>query len=91
MSTNELNFMGGGLEATQEQLKDIATDKPKAGRPEGSTKPDDMKKTIIIQTRVSKSEAEIIRKAANKSGCAGISHFLRMAVNDKMDQMGMYE
>lgn len=60
------------------------------GRPPGSSKPDSDKKGITLQVRVTPGIAELIKKGADRVGAASSSQFVRQAINDKLDQMGIY-
>lgn len=65
------------------------TEKPR-GRPMGSVKTDSLKKTVLVPIRMTAEDAEVLDAGARRSGAGSRSMFIRSAINDKLDKMGLY-
>lgn len=83
-------FLNDGLETDKEIRKDTGAQAVKVGRPKGAAKSPDMRRNKTLQVRVTVEEEKLISAAANRTGCGGNSHFIRKAIFDELDRLGMF-
>ena len=60
------------------------------GAKQRTSKPESLKRTIIRQIRFTPGEDDLITEAAKRDGYGERSSFIRAAINDRLDKMGLY-